>query len=181
MQLNLVVSDYLKVKLLFVRVIDLALEVIQWFNAHSRALGMLRKEMAEQLGKVYALILPAITRWTSHYLSCSRLLKIQLTLRNLVLYHRSDLVLCAGDKRDTKAKAEEILDIVAEPSFWRCLAEYVLQILPLIPSTNSYGQGGNASRATRDSRERNPVKPRSTRHCPSDTRAPIPYVHGSEV
>lgn len=121
--MNLVISDYFKVKLTHIRVIDLALEVIKWFNNHSRALGMLRREMEEQLGKVFALILPVITRWTSHFLACQRLLKVQLPLRNLVLHCRDQLVICAGDKADMRAKAEQIMYIIGEQSFWRDLTE----------------------------------------------------------
>ena len=64
---------------------DQAIEVIKWFNNHSRALGLLKQRMLEKLFKVYVLILPVITRWTSHYLSCKRLLLVATAMRTLVL------------------------------------------------------------------------------------------------
>lgn len=104
---------------------DQAIEVIKWFNNHSRALGLLKQRMLEKLCKVYVLILPVITRWTSHYLSCKHLLLVATAIRTLVLDFYDELVVCAGDKRELKEKAKEILDLINEPSFWRDLAEYV--------------------------------------------------------
>ncbi|KAH9931247.1 ribonuclease H-like domain-containing protein, partial [Fomitopsis serialis] len=134
-QLNLVVSDYLKLKLPHIRVVDQALEVIKWFNNHSRALGLLKEKMMEKLAKVYALILPVITRWTSHFLSCRRLLRIENAMRTLVLDSRNQLIVCAGDKVELKAKATEILDLISEPSFWRNLAEIEKSLRPLAIAT----------------------------------------------
>ena len=107
---------------------DQAIEVIKWFNNHSRALGLLKQRMLEKLFKVYVLILPVITRWTSHYLSCKRLLLVATAMRTLVLDFYDELVICAGDKREMKDKAKEILDLVNEPSFWHDLVEYASQL-----------------------------------------------------
>lgn len=119
-QINLVVGDYFKIKGRLASVVTAALEVVKWFNNHSRALGMLRNEQITRVGKYISLILPVLTRWTSHYLSTSRLLDLEIYFRYLVLDRgkRDILLLCAGDKREQKNKAEEILKTIQTSSFW---------------------------------------------------------------
>lgn len=55
-QVRLVVGDYLKAKTPVVLVLDVALEVIKWFNNHSGVLAVLRQEQIRQYGRVLALI-----------------------------------------------------------------------------------------------------------------------------
>lgn len=102
-----------------------ALEVVEWFNNHSRPLGILRAQQVKEVGKYKSLIMPVLTRWTSHYLSVSRLLELQYFFRALVLdpARRFALRLCAGDKADQKRKADEILDTIERSSFWADLAK----------------------------------------------------------
>ncbi|KAF8062590.1 ribonuclease H-like domain-containing protein [Lyophyllum atratum] len=77
-QINLVVGDFLTLKYDLLLVIVECLEVIKWFNNHSAALALLEQEMKFTYdGKAWALILPVITRWTAHYLSTTRLLKVK--------------------------------------------------------------------------------------------------------
>lgn len=129
--MNLVVGDYLKLKIPDIQVIDEALEVVKWFNNHSRALGMLRTELRTHEKPELGLILPVATRWTSHYLSCSRLLKLEQALRSLTIYHSSKLELCAGERADMRRKACQILNTINSQVFWQRLRMYV-QILHCI-------------------------------------------------
>ncbi|EMD37416.1 hypothetical protein CERSUDRAFT_136001, partial [Gelatoporia subvermispora B] len=136
-QLNLVVADYLKVKQPFITVVDTAVEVIKWFNNHGRALGLLKEEMRLRFnGKVYSLILPVITRWTSHYVSCQRLL-VEKAIRALTLYKRPDLEGCAGDRADAKAKAKEIVKIAESAWFWDNLRQVKKHLKPLTIAVNA--------------------------------------------
>jgi hypothetical protein len=68
-QINLIVGDYLALKLPFQDCVMKALVVIKWMNNHSRALGLFRQEQVYMYHKFLALILPVITCWTAHYLS----------------------------------------------------------------------------------------------------------------
>lgn len=120
-QINLIVGDYLKACPHVVTLLDRALEVIKWLNNHSRTLGLLRHEQVTRYTKALILILPVLTRWTSHYLSISRLLDIEGAIRVLVAGSRDVLVLVAGKQAEMIRKAEEVLNYVATPSFWNDL------------------------------------------------------------
>ena len=99
-------------------IVDQALNIVKWFNNHGRALGLLHKHQAWRYATVLRLILPVLTRWTSHYLSATRLLEIELAVRVLVLGSRAILVDSVGKKADAIRKANEVLDIVLDSSFW---------------------------------------------------------------
>lgn len=60
-QINLIVGDYLSLKLPFQDCVPKALNVIKWMNNHSRALGLFRQEQLCTYQKTLALILPVIT------------------------------------------------------------------------------------------------------------------------
>ncbi|KIK76263.1 hypothetical protein PAXRUDRAFT_110784, partial [Paxillus rubicundulus Ve08.2h10] len=68
-QINLIVGDIFKIKHHFVQIINDTLEVVKWFNNHGQALGLLQDAQMAKFGQILALILPVLTRWTSHYLS----------------------------------------------------------------------------------------------------------------
>jgi hypothetical protein len=68
-QINLIVGDYLCLKLPFQDCVPKALKVIKWMNNHSHALGLFRQEQLCTYQKFLALILPVLTRWMAHYLS----------------------------------------------------------------------------------------------------------------
>ncbi|OBZ67907.1 hypothetical protein A0H81_12375 [Grifola frondosa] len=135
-QINLVVGDYFKTKINFVKVMDDALEIVKWFNNHSRALGLLRKEQTLRFGIALMLILPVLTRWTSHYLAATRLLDIQEAIRVLVAGSRQLLIECVGEKADAVRKANEILNLIALPSFWDDLALVKTHLEPLAIAAN---------------------------------------------
>ncbi|KAF8989434.1 hypothetical protein BDQ17DRAFT_1477629, partial [Cyathus striatus] len=120
--INLVVGDYFKLKMRFISVINDALEVCKWFNNHSRALGILRQQQSNSCSssKPATLILPVLTRWTSHYLSVSRLLDLETTLRQMILDHQvyENLLSCAGTRADAKERAADILCIIESADFW---------------------------------------------------------------
>lgn len=124
-QVRLVVGDYLKAKTPVVSVLDVALEVIKWFNNHSGALAVLRQEQMRQYGRVLALIRPAPTRWTAHYLSASRLLEVEMAMRVCTVSSKAKLLVCAGRERAQVDKARELLEQIEQPIFWANLREYV--------------------------------------------------------
>jgi hypothetical protein len=118
-QINLVVGDVLGVRGSVTEDINHALEVIKWFNNHGAALELLRQEQILTFsGSFWALILPVITRWTAHYLSITRLLKLKQPLQLCWTRNEDRLIVCAGAKEDLKEKARQIQGIVGDQSFW---------------------------------------------------------------
>ncbi|KAF8996868.1 hypothetical protein BDQ17DRAFT_1249269, partial [Cyathus striatus] len=121
--INLIVGDYFKLKSHFVPVINDVLEVCKWFNNYSRTLGILHQQQSNGSGssaKPIILILPVLTRWTSHYLAFSCLLDLEITLQQMLLDHtiHTDLLSCAEACSDAKQKAIVILSIIESPDFW---------------------------------------------------------------
>jgi hypothetical protein len=122
-QMNLVVGDYLKLGVDSMHCVKQAVDVVNWFNNHSHALGLLRVEQEITYNKILALILPVITRWTAHYLSCRCLLDVELAIRACGIRHKETLISCAGNKADAKAKARSVIAITQDDVFWRQLAK----------------------------------------------------------
>jgi hypothetical protein len=61
-QINLIVGNFLWLKLPFLESIPLALDVVKWFDNHGAALALLQTEQRFTYhGKIFALILPVIT------------------------------------------------------------------------------------------------------------------------
>lgn len=117
-QINLIVSDYLSLKLPFQDCVPKALKVIKWMNSHSRALGLFRQEQLCTHQMFWALILPVITRWTAHYLSLWRLLTVEKTLRAAWLKHGDTMIASAGTKSEDQAKAIMVQGIIDDAQFW---------------------------------------------------------------
>ncbi|KIM69305.1 hypothetical protein SCLCIDRAFT_78472, partial [Scleroderma citrinum Foug A] len=117
-QINLVVGDLFKLKSGYLTTIDKTTEVIKWFNNHSRALGLLRKEQLATYHKILALIQPVITRWTCHFLSTQCLLETSSALRSCCIKDKKLLEICGGDRQQEKARAHEIIKTVLDQNFW---------------------------------------------------------------
>jgi hypothetical protein len=122
---NLIVGDYFKAQNVYVDTVAEASEIIKWFNSHTYALGLLRKEQKTLGMQVLSLILACLTRWTSHYLSCNRLLDLKKPIQRLVVTFEDDLLTAAGDKPEQQAVAKSVLKIAGNPLFWSRLEEYV--------------------------------------------------------
>ena len=117
-QINLVVGDYLSLKLPFQDCVPKALNMIKWMNNHSCALGLFRQEQLYTYQKILALILPVITRWTAHYLSLWRLLTVEKALKAAWLKHGDTMIASAGSKSDDSAKAIAVQEVIEDPGFW---------------------------------------------------------------
>ena len=124
-QINLIVGDYLALKLHLQDCVPKALVVIKWMNNHSRALGLFRQEQLCTYNKSLALILPVITRWTAHYLSLRRLLTVEKAMKATWLKYSEIMIASAGSKRDDKAKAITVQEIIESPQFWYHVKKYV--------------------------------------------------------
>lgn len=124
-------GDIFKIKGLFSKIIDDALEVVKWFNNHSRALGILNAVQLKISSKVKSLVLPILTRWTSHYLSVRRLLELEMAFKEMLVNSLEDLKICAGNRLDMKRKATETLAILLRFDFWHNLDMYVVVSFPI--------------------------------------------------
>jgi hypothetical protein len=118
-QINLIVGDYLGLRIDFLTCVPKALLVIKWMNNHSRALGLFRREQMQTFNKILSLILPVISRWTAHYLSLSRLLAVETPMKASWMKYGPQMIECAGPKDDVQEKAREIQAIVEDPQFWK--------------------------------------------------------------
>jgi hypothetical protein len=125
-QMNLIVGDFLKLRIDCLQCVTQAVQVVKWFNNHSRALGLLRQEQEITYQKVLTLILPVITCWTCHYLSSCCLLEVSTAIRACALRHKETLIQCAGTKAEAKANARSVIAITQDDVFWIRLAKYVL-------------------------------------------------------
>jgi hypothetical protein len=112
------VSDILKRNGDLVTCANEAVEIIKWFNSHSVALGLLRKEQIHTYKKACALILPVLTRWTTHHASCTRLLDINKAIKSVTITQEEELLTAAGKKAEHIEKARQVLSIVNRASFW---------------------------------------------------------------
>ncbi|KAH9954013.1 ribonuclease H-like domain-containing protein [Lactifluus volemus] len=131
-QINLIVGNFLSLKIDLLKCIPTALEVIKWFNNHSCANGILQTEqLSVPNGKALILVLPVITRWTAHYLSLRRLLQVKGPLKACYNKYAPVLLLCAGLKAEAKRKAEEVQEIVEDSSFWKDVRKVVTYLHPL--------------------------------------------------
>jgi hypothetical protein len=125
-QINLIVGDYLSLKLSFQDCVPNALNVIKWMNNHSRALGLFRQEQLCTYQKTLALILPVITRWTAHYISLQRLLTVEKALKAAWIKYGDEMIASAGSKSDDNAKAIAVQEVIEDPGFWYHIKKYAL-------------------------------------------------------
>ncbi|THU83200.1 hypothetical protein K435DRAFT_689974 [Dendrothele bispora CBS 962.96] len=143
-QLNLVVGDILKLKE-FRESVDQALEVIKWFLSHSLAVSLLVSEQQNaDFSVILVLILPVLTRWTSHYLAIDRLLALSVPLRRLVLDPsiRETLIKVAGLKQVAKNKARLIIRTISRSNFWENV-ESICNLLKLFAIATNAAQADN--------------------------------------
>jgi hypothetical protein len=104
--------------LLFIKSAQQAVDVIKWFNSHTRALGWLRQEQLTKSKHALALIMAVITQWTTHYLSMRRLLQVGKALRALVDWDSARLIEAAGTKDGAPERAQKIVNIIKDTHFW---------------------------------------------------------------
>ena len=103
-------------------IVDTAIEVVKWFNNHSFCLGLLNEEQMTTFKKIWALILPVITRWTSNLCAVSRLLQVNKAIKLIATRNRDELIEYVGGDANKVAKAKRVLDRVVDDSWWKELA-----------------------------------------------------------
>lgn len=124
-QINLVVGDFLIIQWAVTKDINHTLEVIKWFNNHSTTLALLQTEQTLTFkGSFWALILPAITWWTAHYLTITHYLKLKQPLQICWTQNEDRLITCMGTKQKLQEeKARNICTLVWDESLWHWLGK----------------------------------------------------------
>lgn len=117
------VGDYLKPASLIKVAAEEAIEIVKFFNNHSRPLGLLRAQMkrSPDLGKVLTLIKPVLTRWTCHLLAMRRLLEVRKPMISCVNEHEDEILASLQPKQ--VGKARHLLRRVMAPDFWSSIEE----------------------------------------------------------
>ncbi|KAI0631797.1 hypothetical protein C8Q77DRAFT_1074755 [Trametes polyzona] len=110
----------------FKATVSAALDVVRWFNNHSSALDLFNQEQCltyPDRPRPLVLILPALTRWTTHFQCASRLLEVGRALELCVARHRESL-LQIGEKSQTahaKETARKVIATIDDKEFWKRL------------------------------------------------------------
>lgn len=100
-----------------------ASELIKWFNNHTFALGILRKEQEVRNQKPLALISTCLTRWTTHFLAANRLNTLKQSMCACVNYRREELITAGGEKEEQKDAAKQVITFIEDGTFWATLSE----------------------------------------------------------
>lgn len=122
-QINLIVGDFLSLKIEALSVVTQVLDIVRWFNNHGQPLAWLQAEQRlTYQGSFWALFLPVATRWLAHYLTFTRLLKVKAAVKSCWCRHEERIINAAGDavKREY---ARRVLTPIGDETFWRKLSE----------------------------------------------------------
>ncbi|KAJ2984582.1 hypothetical protein NUW54_g10457 [Trametes sanguinea] len=123
-----------------------ALDIVRWFNNHSGALELLHQaqiftaDSDERRKAPLALILPAQTRWTTHFQCVARLLVLRPALQACILKNKARLMEIAARSQTTNAAttARNVIDTIEDrsESFWTRLDRVEAHLRPLAIATN---------------------------------------------
>ena len=114
-----------------------AVDFVTWWIRHSVPYGMLKEKQIAMDGKTTALMLPVVTRWGSHYVAIKQLLQNEFVMKLLALEKRADLINSVGQKKPAKEKAEKMLDLATNSTFWSTLKVVLEHLGPLLVSLPS--------------------------------------------
>ncbi|KAH9884537.1 ribonuclease H-like domain-containing protein [Cubamyces lactineus] len=122
-------------------IISSALDVVRWFNNHSGALELLHQAQKfadpDRL-RPLVLILPAKTRWTSHFQCAARLLLLSVPLRTVVVNNKEKLLDIAAKSQtdNAAATARKVIASIEDAEFWARLDRIHAHLEPLAIATN---------------------------------------------
>jgi hypothetical protein len=102
-------------------VTDKAGDLIAWARSKKIVLALLRQNQIEAKAQVITVLRAVITRWTCHFCSYERLIKIQVHLRAISYQDdarsNSEKKIIQGDAK-AKAKASKMCDLIKSSVFW---------------------------------------------------------------
>ena len=132
-QSNLLAGDYLAIPG-YSPVISAAVDIVRWFNNHSTALDLFNQEQLwtyRDRTRPRALLLPAATRWTSHFQSVARLLQLSTAMQACILRNKDRLleIAAASQTDNARATALSVIASIEDGMFWRKLERFVFQFI----------------------------------------------------
>jgi len=80
---------------------------------------VLNEEQMTTYKKIWALILPVITQWTSNFCAVSRLLQVNKAIKVTATCNQDELIEYVGGDANKVAKAERFLNCVVDDSWWK--------------------------------------------------------------
>lgn len=120
----MIVGDYFKAEDVLLEFATQACELITWLRSKVAFLGKISELYKRSHGRAKTVIRAVLTRWTSHFLSFSRLLELRATINALVaeddLFPADRKFIVTGD-RPSREKAMAMLAIINNPVFWTSL------------------------------------------------------------
>ncbi|KAH9068192.1 hypothetical protein EDB83DRAFT_2222872, partial [Lactarius deliciosus] len=141
LKVNLIVGDYFKVETVYTKHSKMACELISWLRSKTQVLARLRVVQVQSGMQPLSVIRAVLTRWTAHYLAFRRLLQLHRPLTVLVnsdamaLPHQRILV-SPGLSASNKRRAQEMVVIIEDGSFWHSLARLKTHLEPLARAAN---------------------------------------------
>lgn len=120
-----------------------ATDLIGWLNNHARVRVIFDTVQVETTKKATKSYLVAnLTRWTTHFVALSRLEELKQALQSASFNHRNQIIAAqvgaaVGTKAlQLRADAEQQLDLIDDPAFWKRLSTLVDDIEPITFATN---------------------------------------------
>ena len=129
-QINLIVKKFLTKPPIMKNTAIKMGALINFFRGHDRIMGMLQREMHLTGLKPLRLVRPVLTRWTTHFQACRRLLEVEKAMRALVIRRREDILATINQEKD-KTTARNLLRVIDDESFWSRLRLMRRMIEPL--------------------------------------------------
>ncbi len=107
-----------------------ALEVVRWFNNHSSALELFQQAQLwtnPERTQPLALILPALTHWTTHFQAASRLCALGPAMQACIMRNKDKLLEIAEKSQgdNSRATAMNVIKTIEDAEFWKHLDRYV--------------------------------------------------------
>ena len=101
------------------------LDTVSWFNNHSGASALLKRQQLQEYKKLLALLRPGSTRWTGTFVAADRFLESEKAIRILLITSWDELIAAGGKERDQIQKSTSLLSQLRTDSFWMLLKECV--------------------------------------------------------
>jgi hypothetical protein len=143
-------GDYYKQNPQIAEIVDSAIQIIKWFNHHSFALGLFNAEQLatnKDLNEALALILPVISRWTSHFCALTRLLAVNKPMKLAVTRSAEEMIDSVGSRAKDKEIARKVLERVGDNEFWKELTKSACPPCRNLASLTCMTQDQNPHRA----------------------------------
>ncbi|KAI9457355.1 ribonuclease H-like domain-containing protein [Lactarius psammicola] len=140
-QINLIVGDYFKTNgIAFLHYASEANDLITWLRSKTVLIGLIKAALVSHGRRALSVIWPVPTRWTAYYLAYRRLLDLRSTLEFIIADDaqkapEEQQIIPLRD-RAAREKAQKMVAIIKNPSFWLALARIKHHLAPLAVAAN---------------------------------------------